>query len=90
MSDAYTIEVQSMTIGLVVRERDLFRFFSANPAFVELDGLVFKNSGGGRERGRASPQTARSQWRPPPQARMRLHRHPHRLPFLSFKKNTGW
>ena len=42
MSDAYTIEVQSMTIGLVVRERDLFRFFSANPAFVELDGLVFK------------------------------------------------
>ena len=43
MSDAYTIEVQSMTVGLVVRERDQFRFFSANAAFAELDGLVFRN-----------------------------------------------
>ena len=43
MSDAYTIEVQSTTIGLVVRERNLFRFFAANPAFVELDGFVFRN-----------------------------------------------
>jgi len=43
MSDAYTIEVQSTTVGLVVRERDRFRFFAANPAFVELDGFVFRN-----------------------------------------------
>jgi len=43
MSDAYTIEVQSTTVGLVVRERNLFRFFAANPAFVELDGFHFRN-----------------------------------------------
>ena len=41
MSDTYIIEVHSAAAGLVLRDHGGFRFFSANAAFAELEGLLF-------------------------------------------------
>ena len=41
MSDTYIIEVQSAAAGVVIRDHGGFRFFSANAAFAELEGLLF-------------------------------------------------
>lgn len=43
MSNAYIIEVRSAAAGLVVRDRNGFRFFSAAPDFAGLDGRAFRN-----------------------------------------------
>ena len=41
MSESFIIEVRRAAVGLVVREQDGFRFFSANAAFAELESRVF-------------------------------------------------
>lgn len=41
MSESFIIEVRRAAVGLVVREHDGFRFFSANAAFAELESRVF-------------------------------------------------
>lgn len=41
MSDNYIIEVQTGAAGLVVRDGQKYRFFSANRAFDALDGHLF-------------------------------------------------
>ena len=43
MSNATIIEVRSVAAGLVVRDRNGFRFFAATPEFSGLDGRTFRN-----------------------------------------------
>jgi hypothetical protein len=44
MSDAYIIEVRSKAAGIVVRERDGYRFFAATHDYNPLEGQVFRNA----------------------------------------------
>ncbi len=43
MSDTYIIEVHSDAVGLVVRDRGGFRFFSSEASFASMDGHLFRN-----------------------------------------------
>jgi len=44
MSDSYIIEVKSEPAGIVVRERDGFRFFAASKAFAQMEGRYFRSA----------------------------------------------
>ncbi|PWC33983.1 hypothetical protein [Azospirillum sp. TSO35-2] len=44
-TNAYTIEVQGRSAGIVVAERGGFTFFTADWAFRDLDRRVFRNVG---------------------------------------------
>ncbi len=43
MFDRYMIETQSFTAGLVVRDRNRFRFFAADHVCRGLEGKTFRN-----------------------------------------------
>ena len=43
MSNTYMIEVDSESVGIVVRDCTGYRFFSATPKFAPLDGRLFRN-----------------------------------------------
>ena len=55
MSDTYIIEVGSKAAGIVVRDRDGYRFFAASHRFNALEGQVFRNA---REAERAAIRLA--------------------------------
>jgi hypothetical protein len=55
MSDTYIIEVFSQPAGIVVRDREGFRFFAASSRFYRLEGQVFRNA---REAERAARRLA--------------------------------
>ena len=55
MSDTYIIEVRSQTAGIVVRDREGFRFFAASHRFNPMEGQVFRNA---REAERAALRLA--------------------------------
>ena len=42
MADAYVIQSDDETAGIVVLERNGVRFFAAGPAYWPLDGKIFK------------------------------------------------
>lgn len=44
MSDSYIIEVKSRPAGIVVRDKDGFRFFSASSDFSRLEGRLFRSA----------------------------------------------
>lgn len=44
MSDSYIIEVKSRPAGIVVRDKDGFRFFSASPDFSRMEGRFFRSA----------------------------------------------
>jgi hypothetical protein len=44
MSDTYIIEVRSKAAGIVVRDRDGYRFFAATHHYSPLEGQVFRNA----------------------------------------------
>ncbi len=44
MSDTYIIEVGSQAAGIVVRDRDGYRFFAASHRFNPIEGQVFRNA----------------------------------------------
>ena len=44
MSDTFIIEVASQTAGIVVRDPDGYRFFSATHRFNPLEGQLFRNA----------------------------------------------
>jgi hypothetical protein len=44
MSDTYIIEVRSKAAGIVVRERDGYRFFAAAHDYNPLEGQLFRNA----------------------------------------------
>jgi hypothetical protein len=44
MSDTYIIEVRSKAAGIVVRERDGYRFFAATHDYNRLEGQLFRNA----------------------------------------------
>jgi hypothetical protein len=45
MSDAYVIQTAGQTAGIVVRERDGFRFFASLPALIVLEERSFPSLG---------------------------------------------
>jgi hypothetical protein len=55
MSDTYIIEVRSKAAGIVVRERDGYRFFAATHDYNRLEGQLFRNA---QEAERAAMQIA--------------------------------
>jgi len=55
MSETYIIEVRSQAAGIVVRDREGYRFFAASHRFNPIDGQVFCNA---REAERAAIQLA--------------------------------
>jgi hypothetical protein len=55
MSDTYIIEVRSQTAGIVVRNPDGYRFFSASHRFNSMEGQLFPNA---REAERAARRLA--------------------------------
>ena len=55
MSDSYIIEVRSQAAGIVVRNPDGYRFFSATRLFNALEGQLFRNA---REAERAAKRLA--------------------------------
>ena len=55
MSDTYIIEVGSQAAGIVVRDREGYRFFAASHRFNPIDGQVFRNA---REAERAALRIA--------------------------------
>jgi hypothetical protein len=67
-SDAYVIEVDSATAGLVVRAHDRagFRFFASAPAFARLDGLTFRSPQDAERAARRHASTRSSRQRPSP------------------------
>ena len=44
MSDTFIIEVASQTAGIVVRDPDGYRFFSATHRFNPLEGQLFRSA----------------------------------------------
>lgn len=44
MPDSYIIEVNSQTAGIVVRDRQGYRFFASTHAFNRLEGQLFRNA----------------------------------------------
>ena len=44
MSDIYIIEVGSQAAGIVVRDREGYRFFAASHRFNPIEGQVFRNA----------------------------------------------
>jgi hypothetical protein len=44
MSDRYIIEVNSQAAGIVIRNRDGFRFFAASHPFHSLEGRLFRSA----------------------------------------------
>ena len=44
MSDCYIIEVNSKPAGVVVRNKDGFRFFAASQRFGRMEGQLFRNA----------------------------------------------
>jgi hypothetical protein len=55
MSETYIIEVASQAAGIVVRNRDGYRFFAATHRFHSLEGRLFRNA---REAERAARRLA--------------------------------
>ena len=55
MSDTYIIEVRSQAAGIVVRDREGYRFFAASHRFNPMEGQVFRNA---REAERAALRLA--------------------------------
>jgi hypothetical protein len=55
MSDTYIIEVGSQAAGIVVRDREGYRFFAASHRFNPIEGQVFRNA---REAERAALRLA--------------------------------
>jgi len=55
MSDTYIIEVGSQAAGIVVRDREGYRFFAASRRFNPIEGQVFRNA---REAERAALRIA--------------------------------
>ena len=55
MSDTYIIEVRSKAAGIVVRDRDGYRFFAATHHYNSLEGQVFRNA---RDAGHAAMRLA--------------------------------
>jgi hypothetical protein len=55
MSDTYIIEVRSQAAGIVVRDREGYRFFAASHRFNPIEGQVFRNA---REAERAALRIA--------------------------------
>jgi len=55
MSDTYIIEVHSQAAGIVVRNADGYRFFSASHRFNPMEGQLFRNA---REAERAAVRLA--------------------------------
>jgi hypothetical protein len=55
MSDTYIIEVRSQAAGIVVREREGYRFFAASHRFNPIEGQVFRSA---REAERAAIRLA--------------------------------
>jgi hypothetical protein len=55
MSDTYIIEVRSEAAGIVVRNPEGYRFFSATHRFNPLEGQLFRNA---REAERAAVRVA--------------------------------
>jgi hypothetical protein len=44
MPDSYIIEVNSQTAGIVVRNREGYRFFASSQRFNRLEGRLFRNA----------------------------------------------
>ncbi len=44
MPDSYIIEVESQTAGIVVRDREGYRFFASSDQFNPLEGRLFRNA----------------------------------------------
>jgi hypothetical protein len=44
MSDTYIIEVGSQSAGIVVRNKNGYRFFAASHRFNRLEGQLFRNA----------------------------------------------
>lgn len=44
MPDCYVIEVNSQTVGIVVRDPDGYRFFASSDRFYRLEGKVFRSA----------------------------------------------
>jgi len=44
MSQAYIIEVESRTAGIVARDEHGYRFFSSDPLFDDLEGRQFRSA----------------------------------------------
>lgn len=42
MSQSYIIETRSVAAGIVVRDRNRFQFFAADPAYRSLEGQTFR------------------------------------------------
>ena len=42
MSEAYVVEVDGTTVGVVVRHRRGFRFHASDPAFMALEGGLYR------------------------------------------------
>jgi hypothetical protein len=55
MSDIYIIEVGSQAAGIVVRDREGYRFFAASHRFNPIEGQMFRNA---REAERAAIRLA--------------------------------
>jgi hypothetical protein len=55
MSDTYIIEIRSQAAGIVVRDREGYRFFAASHQFNPMEGQVFRNA---REAERAALRLA--------------------------------
>ena len=55
MPDSYIIEVNSQTAGIVVRDREGYRFFASSHQFNPLEGRIFRNA---REAERAARRLA--------------------------------
>jgi hypothetical protein len=55
MPDSYIIEVDSQTAGIVVRDREGYRFFASSHQFNALEGRIFRNA---REAERAARRLA--------------------------------
>jgi hypothetical protein len=68
MTQAYIIEIDSCTVGIVARSERAFRFFSSDRAFDSLEGREFSSA---REAERAA------------KALLRMRQHPAGKPQLS-------
>jgi hypothetical protein len=44
MSDTYIIEVNSQTVGIVVRNPEGYRFFAATHRFNAMEGQLYRNA----------------------------------------------
>ncbi len=56
MPDSYIIEVSSQAAGIVVRDREGYRFFASSRQFNSLEGRIFRNP---REAERAARRLAK-------------------------------